>query len=157
MGAKVSKRRRLSLRSQLPVFSSHSVSLVLLALVCAMVIAACDSGAATPPAQGPTPLPADPVSVARLFLDDWTHGNYAEMYKLITPAGWVLYSPSAFTEIYKNAESTMSVGSEGKAYDLLEDQSFQQGTTYVVKYNMTFDSGSLGKFTDSNRTMRLVQ
>src|SRR5262249_47269300 len=124
--------------------------------ICAMVIAACDSGAATPATQGPTPLPADPVSVARLFLDDWTHGNYAEMYKLITRTGQVL-SPSAFTEIYKNAESTMSVGSEGKVYELLEDQSFQQGTTYVVKYNMTFDSGSLGKFTDSNRTMRLVQ
>src|SRR5260221_92316 len=138
------------------ILSPYLSRFVLLALLCAAVIAACDSVSPTPGAQVPTLPPQAPIDVARTFLDDWMQGDYKGMYSLISPNAQ-LTGPAVFQELYKQAESTMTVGSNGKSYELLADQSFQQGTTYVVKYNMMFDTGALGKFGDPNRTLRLIQ
>ncbi len=130
---------------------------VLLALVCAAIVSACDTPNAA--SQGgptvPPTSPADAANVARSFLDAWVKNDYATMYSLLSPKS-LLTSQDEFTKAYEDAEQIIKPSDNGKSYKLLTDPPETQGTTAIIRYDMTFKSGPLGEFTDANRTMRLV-
>ncbi len=130
--------------------------IALLALACAALVAACDTPGAGSQA-GPTapPSTADAENVAKTFLDAWNKNDYATMYGLISPRGQLI-SPEAFKEAYTKVDQILKPSENGKSYELLADKTERQGTTVVVHYNMKFNSGPLGEFTDPDRTMRLV-
>ncbi|MCC7207385.1 MAG: hypothetical protein IT323_08770 [Anaerolineae bacterium] len=127
-------------------------SLLILAL-----LASCASAPAAQPG-GPTAPPnlGDAESVARAFLDGWVSGDYGSMYALITPRSQIT-SREAFQEAYRAAEETLRLAEDSpKDYEILSDEGEQQGTTAIVRYNMSFNSLPLGRFTDEGRTMRLM-
>lgn len=132
---------------------------ILFALIGCLLLAACD----TPTVGGSlggTPAPvtlADAEETAREFLTAWTQGDYAKMYSLTSPRTQVM-SPDIFTAYYTDVDSKLQVQpNEGKSFELLDDKSVQQGTTAAIRYNMIFDTPSLGNFRDDNRTIRLIQ
>lgn len=63
-----------------------------------------------------------------------------------------------FHGYYTDVDSKLQVQpNQGKAFEVpLDDQSLRQGNTAVIRYNMVFDTASLGKFRDDNRTLRLI-
>jgi cell division protein FtsI/penicillin-binding protein 2 len=130
--------------------------IMLLAMVCLFVVAACDSpGAANQ--SGPTAQPnlADADTAARTFLDAWVKNDYQAMYRLLSPKSQLM-SLKDFTDLYQKVETTLRPGEGTKSHAILADKSERQGTTAVIRYNMKFASGALGEFTDENRIMRLI-
>lgn len=131
---------------------------VAIGLIVALVVAACESGPAASAPDGPTAPPsiADAESVARQFLEGWVKGDYNAMYGLLSPRSLVT-SNAAFREAYRAAETTLNlVDNDAKSFEILSDKTERQGSTAIVRYNMTFNSKALGKFTDAERTMRLI-
>ncbi len=129
---------------------------VLLALVAALLLVACDSSAEPTPAGPGAPATAnDAEGVARAFLDGWVNGNYGAMYAVLSAKSLTI-DPDSFAKTYKDAEATLKLAENGKSYVLHGDLTERQGTTVAVHYDMTFDSGAVGKFTDADRTMRLI-
>src|SRR5450432_228683 len=130
---------------------------VLLVLISALVLVACDSSADPNVQNGPTAPPTanDAEGVARAFLDGWVNGNYGAMYALLSPKSLSI-DPDSFAKTYKDTEATLKLADNGKSYQIHSDQTERQGTTVAVHYDMSFDSGAVGKFTDPNRTMRLI-
>src|SRR3954468_2578014 len=130
---------------------------VLLGLVCAVLVSTCDAPS-TAGLGGPTApptSPADAANVARSFLDGWAKNDYGLMYSLLSPKS-LLTSQDEFTKTYQDAEQIIRPSEQGKSYKILADPPEMQGTTAIIRYDMTFKSGPLGEFTDANRTMRLV-
>ncbi|MEP7284139.1 MAG: penicillin-binding transpeptidase domain-containing protein, partial [Chloroflexota bacterium] len=129
----------------------------LLALICVTMLAACDSASDNPNQAGPT-APAntnDAEKTAETFLTGWVNNDYPAMYALLSPKS-LLMNLDSFSKIYKAVELTLRVKDKGKSFEIKHDQTVRQGTTVAITYNMTFDTGSLGKFTDENRTIRLI-
>lgn len=127
-----------------------SVSVVLLLAACTDNPTFNQAGPTLPPSTG------DAETTARQFLDGWTAGDYDGMYRLLSPVSLVI-SKEAFTAAYKQAEQAMNLPDrDNKSYELLTDQTTRQGATTTLHYNMTFNSNALGKFTDKDRTMRLI-
>ena len=131
---------------------------LLFALIGCLLLAACDVPVASNSLGGtaaPATLP-DAVETARQFLTAWTQGDYPKMYGLTSPRTQIM-TPDVFYGYYTDVDSKLQVQpNEGKAFDLLDDQSLRQGNTAVIRYNMVFDTASLGKFRDDNRTLRLI-
>jgi penicillin-binding protein 2 len=129
---------------------------VFLALCCVIVLTACSPDLDTNQA-GPTAPPsvADAEQVASNFLDGWVKNDYSAMYALISGKAQAT-SKADFSAIYKDVEQKLRITERGKSFTLLKDKTIRQGSTVVVHYDMTFDSGPLGKFTDSDRIMRLM-
>ncbi|MCC7451928.1 MAG: hypothetical protein IT324_31260 [Anaerolineae bacterium] len=130
--------------------------LTLALLTCVLLISACDSPGANQP--GPTALPGagSAEDTARVFLDAWVKNDYTAMYTALSPNSQAVITPDAFGEIYKQVEDKLKLVEGGKSYEILKDKTERQGTTVAIHYNMTFNSGPLGQFTDENRTMRLI-
>lgn len=129
-------------------------------IVFALVLAACaDSGfGADPGTGGPTvAVQAGSASdVARAFLDAWTKGDYNGMYALISPKSQLISAP-AFVETYAQVDLKLGTpADQGKRYSIQDDRTRRQGSTTVVKYDMTFTTPALGEFSDPDRTMRLI-
>src|SRR5258706_9654011 len=137
-------------------YFARKLPLTLLALCFISLLTACDTAGDAGP-LGPTAPPSDgdAVNVAQSFLDSWVRNDYPTMYALLSPRSLTI-DPDGFAKIYKDVEQKLKLNETGKSYEILQDQIVRQGTTVAVKYNMTFDSGPLGKFTDENRTMRLI-
>src|SRR5258708_15014091 len=62
----------------------------------------------------------------------------------------------AFAAPYKDVEQKLKLGAQGKSFQIHHEQTERQGNTVAVHYDMTFDSGPIGKFSDPDRTMRLI-
>ncbi len=131
---------------------------MLLALTSILVLTACTTFSASGSNQtGPTAPPSvgDAEGVAKSFLDAWVSNDYATMYGLLSPKS-LLISQEGFSKTYSQLEQILKPGDKGKSYELMRDKTERQGTTAIIRYNMTFNSAPLGEFTDANRTMRLV-
>src|SRR5258708_36508291 len=130
--------------------------IALLALICALT-AACDASSTEGSQAGPTvPLSiADAEAVATNFLNGWVNKDFDSMYGLLS-AHALLIDKTSFTHGYTDVEQLLKLSEKGKSFELHHDQTERQGNTVVVHYDMTFKSGPLGDFTDSNRVMRLI-
>ncbi len=130
---------------------------LLLALICTALVAACDTpGAPTPIGPTAPPTTADAETAAQSFLDAWIKNDYAAMYGLLSPKS-AQTSQEDFTKVYVQTDDTLRlVDSGGKSYEVLHDKTERQGATAIIHYNMTFNSKLLGQFSDNNRTMRLI-
>ena len=130
---------------------------LLLALICTALVAACDTpGAPTPIGPTAPPTTADAETAAQSFLDAWAKADYAAMYGWLSPKSLQI-SQEDFTKVYVQTDDTLRlVDSGGKGYELLHDKTQRQGATAIIHYNMTFNSKLLGQFSDNNRTMRLI-
>lgn len=128
-----------------------------LALMCLTVLSAC-AGNISNDQPGPTipPNAGNAEDTARAFLDAWSAADYKSMYDLISQQAQAL-APTSFSQIYlQELDQPLNLQSkQSKSYEILPGTQ-RQGTTTIVHYNMTFDSPIVGKFTDSNRTMRLI-
>ncbi len=128
----------------------------LLSILLVALLAACGAGPAAPNAPTVPPSLGDAESVARKFLDHWVEGDFDSMYSLLSPRSLVT-SREAFKAAYQGAEQTLNLAEETpRAYEIVPESLKRQGTTASLAYNMTFNSTFLGKFTDSNRTLRLI-
>src|SRR5258708_38648911 len=62
----------------------------------------------------------------------------------------------AFATPYKDVEQKLKLRAQSKSFQIHHEQTERQGNTVAIHYDMTFDSGPIGKFTDPDRTMRLI-
>lgn len=124
-----------------------------------VVLAACDvlSPAATDPnAPPPPPELAQAEVVANDFLKAWTAGDYQQMYALISPRSQRVRLVD-FSEEYAKTDKALGLSlGEGKSFEISKDLSQRQGSTAIIRYNVTFTTKLLGVFSDNARTMRLV-
>ncbi len=126
-----------------------------LAVACLLFLAACsETPANNQPGPTSPPSTGDALNVAKSFLDYWVAEDYKSMYGLLSPKGQET-ALDTFTKYYQETESTLKLAEKGKSY-AIKGQPDRQGTTVAVHYDMTFDSGPLGKFTDANRVLRLI-
>jgi penicillin-binding protein 2 len=129
----------------------------ILLLLLAIVLAACAQAPVSQPG-GPTAPPsmADAESMARLFLGAWAAGNFDEMYGYISPRSQIT-SREAFSQAYAGAEEKLTLAPENpRSYNINTDLTQRQGSTVIINYAMTFNSQTLGEFTDSDRLLRLI-
>lgn len=133
--------------------------LKLLLLVCLLTLSACAETPALPgapaPVQGPTAIPTlrDACKTADGFLASWAKNDFQAMYAVITGKAQVI-PVKGFADLYTQADKEL--GSQSKTYKLDCDLAYQQGTTAVINYDMTFRTALIGEFTDAARVMRLT-
>lgn len=104
----------------------------------------------------PTPHGQDLESanrVAVLFLNAWQQGDLFAMYSYISFASQEANPFDAFQTLYENTHTTM----------MLESLSYTANTLYresnrvaVFNYNVDFVTTVMGRFSDTNRDLRLV-
>jgi len=136
---------------------------LLLALL--LIAAACQPAAPAPVAQPlptiavlPSPTPEafsqDAAErVARTFLEAWRAADFEAMHALTSFASQEATPLEAFTDLYSEAHSVMSLVSLD--YDIAS-QLRDRNNMEVFSYSVTFHTNLLGSFTDANRTLRLV-
>ena len=130
-----------------------------------VMLVACSPGAQQPSIQTlpttamlPSPVPENftlenAERVARLFLEAWRAGDYTAMHNLISFAGREATPLDAFTTVYQNAHTTMSL----KSLDYtITSQMLDTGDIMRFNYDVTFETDLLGTFDDVNRTLHLV-
>src|SRR5690606_38638010 len=130
-------------------------SLILL-LIGAVALTACSgltsSSLNNPNMPGPLTL-EQAEETAGSFLSAWQSSDFAAMYALISPDSQSRYSEQAFTDAYTNAATQMTLNSlESRIHEAA-----RQGTTAIIRYDVTFQSEMLGPIADPNRIMRLIE
>src|SRR5258708_1669502 len=128
-----------------------------LALVGLLTLISCNADSQATLQGNPTVVPTTSTAenVAVTFLDAWNAEDYMGMYALLSPQASAI-DPNTFATNYSDVENTLKVRPQGKVFNIHRDLTQRQGTTVVIHYDATFDSAVLGKFTDADRTMRLV-
>jgi penicillin-binding protein 2 len=140
------------------------VIIVALIAACGTQPAALNEGGTEP---SPQPLLAatlplsDAQQVASEFLTAWERDDYDTMYSLITVNSRDAYDRDDFERRYRDAERIMALvndvvqsGEPAKSHSLAA--AIHLGNESEIAYDMTFHSGMVGTFTDSNRVLRLV-
>src|SRR5712692_8400064 len=129
----------------------------LLLLVGGIVISACDTPAAQSGQSGPTapPSQSDAETVANSFLTAWVNNDYNTMFGLISGRSSGIGSV-VFAAPYKDVEQKLKLRAQAKSFHIHHEQTERHGNRVAVHYDMTFVSGPIGKFTDPDRTMRLI-
>ena len=101
--------------------------------------------------QGQTPEQAE--RVARLFLQAWQDDDLAGMHRLLTFGGQEATALPAFSDYYRRAHETMTLGS-------LETRVTSQlpgpGGLMNFGYDATFHTRQAGSFSDAGRVLRLA-
>ena len=128
--------------------------------ICLLCLAGCESallqqGSSSdsntpPPAAASTS--AEPADVLAAFIVDWSAQDYAAMYRRLASRSRALYSQAQFTDQYTSAHS--SLGFEGVEHQLRSVE--YQGTTAVLRYDITISSPVFGQIDDSERVMRML-
>jgi penicillin-binding protein 2 len=136
--------------------------LVALSIIILILISACeqDSDGLDVDLFGSQPTQLDSQSaqqIASTFLDAWKERDYSTMYALISPNARDAFSQDRFVSIYEEVDELLQI------QDLTwkDNGVLVQGTTAVVDYEVTFDTGLMGEFTDPSeldeeRLMRLI-
>jgi penicillin-binding protein 2 len=146
-------QRGMSLRLHL----SASLRYALLCCIVLIGLPACES--ILPSASGGEApaaiqlLPQTPQQVAESFLDAWSAKDYVGMYSLIAPQSQQLNTQEVFATTYQNDDGV--VGTNGVSYTFTDTE--QQGTTFVITYDLTLQSDIYGEIVDAGRVMRLVE
>ena len=109
------------------------------------------------PTLRPTPTsPADLETaerVARLYLDAWQQQNFDEMHHLLTFRNQESTPLETFRAIYETAQTTMTF----QSLDYTAKTMLREGVRIVAfHYDMTFDTLTLGSFTDLDRELTMV-
>ena len=135
------------------------LAVIMIPGVLAILLAACGGGGQSAAAPGAEPIPTavpltleEAEAIAGTFLDAWVNGDYAAMYRLISFRSREAYPEEVFTAAYEDAAREMTLSS--LEYSIRS--SLRQGNTAAINYDVTFNTGFLGSFTDTDRTMRLV-
>jgi penicillin-binding protein 2 len=98
-------------------------------------------------------LPQTPEQVVASFLDAWGRRDYDAMYALIAPQSQQLTPPDVFRTVYSTDDAV--VGLTGMTHTILATET--QGSTTIVRYDLTLQSDIYDEFVDSGRMMRLIQ
>lgn len=142
---------------------THALRRLLPALLL-LALAACQTAAPEVAQILPTvavlPSPTPPTfsqdaaeRAARMFLEAWKADDFAAMHALTTFASQEATPLEAFTSLYTDAHSVMSLLSLD--YDIAS-QLRDANNMEIFSYSVTFTTNLLGSFTDANRTLRLV-
>lgn len=130
-----------------------------------LLLAACSPAAQGPslqvlPTQAALPSPTPETftldsaeRVARMFLEAWKRGDFPAMYELVSFAGREATTQDEFTVLYQNTTRTMSL--TGLDYTI-HSQMLDSSQVMVFSYDVNFVTDLLGKFSDTNRTLRLA-
>ena len=144
-------RFRLRMRERI----RHLAGLLLLGSV---LLAACDLSAPGGASDalnldtGPDLSLKAAESAARSFFERWGEGDYAAMYDQLSAKSREMFSADQFASQYENAASQMTLDTLAAAITSAE----QQGTTAIIHYDVTFQTGFFGEITDTGRVMRLI-
>ncbi|NLX10934.1 MAG: hypothetical protein GXY36_14890 [Chloroflexi bacterium] len=129
---------------------------MILLLIGAVALTACSgltsSSLNNPNMPGPLTL-EQAEETAGSFLSAWQSSDFAAMYALISPDSQSRYSEQAFTDAYTNAATQMTLNSLESSIH----EAARQGTTAIIRYDVTFQSEMLGPIADPNRIMRLIE
>lgn len=129
-----------------------------LLLIAALLLAGCDLGA---PGGAADVLPLDSspdLSIeaaeraARTFLSRWAEGDYGAMYEQVGAKARAMFTRDAFASEYENAAAQLTLDTLSTAITSVS----QQGTTAIITYDVTFQTGFFGEIADTGRTLRLV-
>ena len=132
-----------------------------LALICLLMLGACESAllqetglgqptaAAEPERQTTSGDPADALDA---FVAAWNSQNYETMHSYLASRSRELYPLRNFIDKYTQAQSVIKP--EGIGHDLRSLE--YQGATAVLSYDITIASPTFGSIKDQNRIMRLV-
>ncbi|MCY3779452.1 MAG: penicillin-binding transpeptidase domain-containing protein [Chloroflexi bacterium] len=134
--------------------------LALLCFLCLLAISGCrqdaDQSAVAISTAAPKRQPAADLeaasAIANSFLEAWQHGDFAAMYDLLTFRNRELTSFDKFRTLYQNAHATISLESLTFRPHALSGE----GRVLDFKYDVTFKSRILGKFSDNDRLLHLV-
>lgn len=106
------------------------------------------------PTNTPTFFTVDNAeAVVRSFLVAWEQRDYASMYALISPSSQQAIRFDEFVETYDTNHAIMQL--EGQTFELTA-VGFEGSRVARVVYNMTFETGLVGEFSDEAREMELV-
>ncbi len=94
-----------------------------------------------------------PEAVVAAFLDAWNARDLETMYSYVSPQSQELYPFGAFQSRYELANNTLNMS--GITYEIRD--SYIQGLTAAVTYDVTIESVIFGSIVDTDRIMRLVQ
>jgi penicillin-binding protein 2 len=94
-----------------------------------------------------------PRAAVERFLTAWDTQNLDAMYSSVSARSQQLYTPEAFARYYQAVNE--NIGLEGVGFTVHDIH--EQGTSAMVKYDVTLTTSLFGEITDTNRTMRLVQ
>jgi cell division protein FtsI/penicillin-binding protein 2 len=106
----------------------------------------------------PSPTPEynnlnDASEVALRYLEHWVAGDYEGLYDLIAPASQQAFSYSNFLATYENSNREMRLNTMSyvtKSLTRLNNR------IVALTYDMTFESGLIGEFSDIDRKLELV-
>ena len=128
---------------------------LLFILCCALILSACASSPPPAPTQTPIPATTDLAAasdIARRFLDAWQNNDIDAMHRLLTFRNRDLTPLPAFKAQYQQAHATLGLTSLDYKLQTLSGE----GRFLRLQYEATFDTSILGRFTDSQRLLRLV-
>ncbi len=91
--------------------------------------------------------------VARRYLEAWRSGDLAQMHGLVTFAGQEATSLTAFTDLYQQTHTAMSLQALDYA---ITSQLLNPGRIMIFNYDVTFETDLLGTFADRGRRLRLA-
>jgi len=124
-------------------------------LIGAVILTACGRPETGDDVSGlPAPLTLEGATeVAENFFKAWRESNYAAMYRLISPRSQTANTQADFEAQYQNVQTAVALnGLESRI-----TETSRQGTTAIIRYDLTMQSGRFGDIQDSNRIMRLIE
>ena len=110
-----------------------------------------------PGGQG-TPLPAvaatsgEAADALDAYIEAWSAQDFAAMYALLARRSRELYPQQRFIDQYTAAHSAIRFA--GVTHQLRSAE--RQGSTAVLRYDISIDSPTFGEIADSDRVMRLL-